>query len=122
MNVIASLLAQAASPTTSGGAPPGPVMQLFGSSMFPLILGIGLLYFFMFRSRTGDKKKREALINQLKKGDRVQTIGGILGSVLEARDNEVLLKVDETSNTKIRFARSAIHKVLSDEKTESDSK
>jgi len=49
----------------------------------------------------------------------VQTIGGILGTVIEAREGDVLLKVDESSNTKIRFARSAIHRVLEEEKSES---
>ena len=34
------------------------------------------------------------------------------GTVVEAKDDEVLVKVDESSNTKIRFARSAIHQVI----------
>ena len=54
----------------------------------------------------------------LKRGDRVQTIGGILGTVVETRDGEVLLKVDEGNNTKIRFSRNAIHRVLEEEKAE----
>jgi preprotein translocase subunit YajC len=58
------------------------------------------------------------MLGQLKKGDRIQTIGGVLGTVVEARDTEVLVKVDESSNTKIRFARSAIHRVLEDDKAE----
>jgi preprotein translocase subunit YajC len=48
----------------------------------------------------------------------VQTIGGIIGTVVESRENEVVLKVDETSNTKIKFSRNAIHRVLTDEKPE----
>jgi len=47
----------------------------------------------------------------------VQTIGGILAGVVEVREDRVLLKVDETSNTKIWFARSAVHKVLGEEKS-----
>jgi preprotein translocase subunit YajC len=39
-----------------------------------------------------------------------------LGTVVEAREDEVVLKVDETSNTKIKFTRSAIHRVLEEEK------
>lgn len=85
----------------------------------PLLIGILILYFFVFRSkRTQDRQRREMLA-QLKKGDRVQTIGGILGTVIEARENDVLLKVDESSNTKIRFSRNAIHRVLNEDKGES---
>ena len=48
----------------------------------------------------------------LKRNDRVQTIGGVLGTVVEAREHEVILKVDESSNTKMRFNRAAIKEVL----------
>jgi preprotein translocase subunit YajC len=58
------------------------------------------------------------MLSQLKRGDRVQTIGGILGTVVEARESEVVLKVDESANTKIRFSRSAIHRVLDEETAE----
>lgn len=85
------------------------------SPMFPIIIGILVLYFFMFRSKKTDEKKRTNMLAQMKKGDRVQTIGGILGTVVEVRDTDVLVKVDETSNTKIKFARSSIHHVIEEE-------
>ena len=90
-------------------------MQLNGP-MFPIILGIIVLYFFMFRSKKGDEKKRTNMLKEMKKGDRVQTIGGILGTVVEVRDTDVLVKVDESTNTKIKFTRSAIHHVIEEEK------
>ncbi len=48
----------------------------------------------------------------------MQTIGGELGKVVEAREDRVLLKVDESSNTKIWYTRSAINRVLGEEKAE----
>jgi preprotein translocase subunit YajC len=51
----------------------------------------------------------------------VQTIGGVLGTVVDVRDNEVLVKVDETNNVKIRFNRTAIKEVLQDAAVESKS-
>jgi preprotein translocase subunit YajC len=90
--------------------PPAPWWA--DSFFIPLLLGILILYVFVFRSKRTQDKKRQEMLTLLKKGERVQTIGGILGTVIEVRDNEVLLKVDESSNTKIRFARSAIHRVL----------
>ncbi len=122
LNQIATLLAQTTGPTvgpttgtTTTGAPPPPIMQFLSSGMMPILLGIAVLYFFMFRSKNTEKKQRETMLSSMKKGDRVQTIGGILGTVVEAREGDILLKVDESSNTKIRFARSAIHRVIGDE-------
>lgn len=82
------------------------------SPMTLLIIGLIVLYFFVFKSKRSQDKTRKNMLSQLKRGDKVQTIGGILGTVLEARDGEVLLKVDEGSNTKMRFTRSAIHRVV----------
>lgn len=84
----------------------------------PLLLGIIVLYFFVFRSKRQEDRKRQEMLSGLKRNDRVVTIGGIMGTVVEANDSTVLLKVDETSNTKIRFSRTAIHRVVTEEKTE----
>ena len=79
-----------------------------------VLLGFVLLWVFMLSGQRKEKKKRAAMLDTLKKGDRIQTVGGILGSVIEIRDNEVLVKVDENANTRLRFARSAIQNVLED--------
>jgi preprotein translocase subunit YajC len=59
-----------------------------------------------------EEKARQALLKQLKRGDRIQTIGGIQGAVVRAEEARVEVKVDESSNTKIWFARSAIARVI----------
>ena len=107
----------AASTQPAGGRAPG-FLDLLATPMFPLLLGIIVLYIFMFRSRRNQQRKEEESRNAIKRGDEVQTIGGILGKVVEVRDNKILLKVDETSNTKIWFSRNAIHRVLTEEKVE----
>jgi preprotein translocase YajC subunit len=43
---------------------------------------------------------------------KVMTIGGIKGTVTDVREDEVVVKVDESSNTKMRFTRGAIQKVV----------
>ena len=55
------------------------------------------------------------MIQSLKKNDKVRTIGGIIGIVVDVKDDEVTLKVDESNNTKIKVAASAIGKNLSNE-------
>jgi preprotein translocase subunit YajC len=109
------LLAQS-TPPTSQPVPEGlKMISQFG----PILLLLVVFYLFMFRSKNTEKKKREGMLAALKKGDRVQTIGGIIGNVVEVRDGEVLVKVDESNNVKMRFIRSAIHRVVEEEKTES---
>jgi preprotein translocase subunit YajC len=105
----------------TGGAATQPTQDppFWAGPMMPFILLIILMYVFMFRSKKGQEKKRQDLINALKKGDEVQTIGGEFGRVMETRDDRILIKVDESSNTKIWYARSAIHRVVTGEKAES---
>jgi preprotein translocase subunit YajC len=108
-------------PGASSSSPATQAVQdppFWAGPMMPFILLILLMYVFMFRSKKGQEKKRQDLINALKKGDEVQTIGGEFGRVMETRDDRILVKVDESSNTKIWYARSAIHKVVGAEKSE----
>ena len=121
-----ALLAQATQSTTAPAAaaatqPTGKApsfMDFFATPMFPLLLGITVLYIFMMRSKKKQEQKIREERDQMKRGDEVQTIGGILGKVVEVRDAKVLLKVDETSNTKIWFSRNAIHRVITEDKAE----
>lgn len=96
-------------------APPGAGPS--SSFMWIILLAFVLLWVFMLGGQRKEKKKREQLLSSIKKGDKVQTVGGELGTVMEIRDNEVVLKVDENNNTRIRYARSAIQTVVH-EKTE----
>ena len=125
---LAQSLAQSTQPaippttTASSGAAttqprPAP-FDLLGNPMFPLLLGIIVLYFFMYRSKRNQDKEKQAQLNAMKRGDRVMTAGGILGKVIEVEDSKVLIKVDESSNTKIWFTRDAIRRVLTEDKAE----
>jgi preprotein translocase subunit YajC len=71
-----------------------------------------VMYFIMFRGPRKRQQQQKQMIMALKKNDRVQTIGGILGTVLEVSDTEVVLKIDETNNTKIRVLPSAVSRVV----------
>jgi preprotein translocase subunit YajC len=64
-----------------------------------------------------NKTKRLEWLNNLKKNDRVVTIGGIYGTVMNAKreSDEVILKVDETNDTKIRVIYNAIARVIVDD-------
>lgn len=106
--------------TASTSQPAAPAQKEQGGivglllNLGPIILIFALLYFFMFRGQRKEEKKRKAMLSELKKGDRIMTIGGLKGSVVEIReqDDEVVIKIDESSNVKARFVRSAIQKVI----------
>ena len=98
------------SPADTGPAPaPGWVQTLY--SLGPLILIFVVFYFFIIGGNRRKEKERTALISSLGRGDRVTTIGGIIGSVVDATGDEVVLKIDENNNTKIRITRSAVASV-----------
>lgn len=118
MSDLLHLLAQAATPVTApttapAGPPPGAGFQaLFIPMMIAMIV-------FMFLSARSQKKReraeRENLYSRLNKNERVLTIGGIIGTIVSVKDNEVVLKVDESTNTKMTFVKSSIQRIITDE-------
>jgi preprotein translocase subunit YajC len=86
-------------------------------SMFPLIFMLLIVFYLMvLRPQKNEQKKRLELLNNLKKNDRVVTIGGIYGVVMNAKReaDEVVIKVDESNDTKIRVTYNAIARVITD--------
>jgi len=77
-----------------------------------------LLFFWTSRSRKKQEAKRHAMLAGIKKGDKVTSIGGIIGTVMEAREDEVVVKVDETNNVRMHFARWAIRGIGDESKAE----
>ncbi|TVQ62734.1 MAG: preprotein translocase subunit YajC [Phycisphaerales bacterium] len=76
---------------------------------------IGLLLFMIISSVMGQRKQRkqkDAMLGGLRRHDQVQTIGGVIGSVVEVRDHEVVVETDRASGTRIRFSKTAIQQVL----------
>ena len=103
-------------PTTQGR--PAPFGDLLASPMFPLLLGIIVLYFFMYRSKRKQEQQMKEQLSQVKRGDEVMMAGGIIGKIVDVRDSKVQVKVDENSNTKIWFTRDAIRRVMNEDKAE----
>ena len=89
----------------------------FGGSMMWVMAGVLLLvWIFIFSGPRREKKKRAEMIASLDKNATVQTIGGVIGTVVEVNDKDIVLKVDEASNTRMRFSRGAIQQVLDSKK------
>ncbi len=99
-----------------------PLLQASGGvgqlSTTIITFGLVFLIFYFLIIRPQNKKQKEArqMLANLKKGDRVVTIGGIRGTVQAVRDDAVVLKVDD--NVKIELNKAAIAGVLNPAKQE----
>lgn len=79
----------------------------------PLILLFVIFYFLLIRPQQKQQKARQEMLKNLKKGDRVVTIGGIHGVIKEIDDTVISLRVADNLN--LKFARAAIDKVVAEE-------
>ena len=89
----------------------GQSEQVQGSGVLgflPFILIMLILYYFMLRPQAKKQKEKEDMLKDLKKGDGVITMGGILGKINGFKENGklVILKVD--NNTSLTLNKSAI--------------
>ncbi len=88
----------------------------FGGQLIFMLLGLMVLMFIMTSfSQKKEKRRRAEMLESLKKNDKVVTIGGVIGTVVEVKATEITLKVDESSNTRMRFSRSSIQGVITDD-------
>ena len=70
-----------------------------------------LMWIFMGRGRRKQAARQKKMLAELKKGDKITSIGGIIGTIIEVREDEITVKVDETNNIRMKFTRSAIRGV-----------
>jgi preprotein translocase subunit YajC len=87
------------------------------SFLLPALL-LAMLTFMLLSARSQkkrEKREREEMHARMAKNDRVLTIGGVVGTVFQVKDNEVVLKVDESTNTKMTFVKTAIQRLITDD-------
>jgi preprotein translocase subunit YajC len=99
---ISSAYAQAA-----GGAPAG--FDLI--SLMPLVLIFVVFYFLLIRPQQKKMKAHRELIAALKRGDKVLTAGGIIGTVVKVEEDNTLL-VEIAKDIRVRVARGTISELL----------
>ena len=77
-----------------------------------LALIFGVMYFFMIRPQKKQQKELQNFRDSLAKGDKVVTIGGIFGTIVEVKEDTVLMEVD--NGVKIRVSKQALVKDFTD--------
>ncbi|MBP1998999.1 preprotein translocase subunit YajC [Paenibacillus shirakamiensis] len=76
------------------------------SVIIPFVIMFAVFYFLLIRPQKKKQQTRNSMLGSLKKGDRIVTIGGLHGTILEMSDDTVVLRVNDV--TKLTFERSAI--------------
>ena len=102
--VLAALMASGCAPaadTAAAGADGTAAAAGGGMSMIiMLVLMIAVFYFFMIRPENKRKKKAQEMRDNLAVGDTITTIGGIIGKVVNVKDNAIVI---ETSEDRVRM-------------------
>ena len=103
--------AYAMAPSPGGGGNGGGGIL----SILPLMIGMfAIMYFLIIRPQQKQRREREALLQAIKKGDRVVTTSGLFGTVVGLSDQTVTLKVAD--QVKLDFERSAIGRIVTSAK------
>ena len=77
------------------------------STIIMLVLMVGIFYFMLIRPENKRKKEAEQLRSSVKTGDKVTTIGGIIGTVVSVKDEKFVLETS-ADQVRIEFAKWAI--------------
>lgn len=83
----------------------GDTMALL-NSLWPFVLMGGIFYFMLWRPQKREQQKRQDLLNSLKEGDEIITIGGIYGKIKAISEKRV--KVEVAEGVVIEMARNAV--------------
>ncbi len=107
MENIVSIIAQEAAPAAQGG---GTNMLIF------IVLMFAAMYFLMIAPQRKRQKQHNQMIQSLKTGDRVVTIGGIFGTITNVKEKTFIVKLCD--NTKVEFLKSAISEKVAEQAQE----
>ena len=109
---------EGAAPVAPDGAPTGgDWMQLLPM----LVMFVVLFFFIVIRPQQKEQRQRQETLEALKKNDKVLTIGGIIGTIVDFSNDgqRVTLRVDD--GTRIKFTRSSIQGPYDDKPAETES-
>ncbi len=101
---------------TPGVQPRKSPLGPYGNLIFIGVMFL-LMYMILFRGPRKKQQQHKQMVQTLSKNDKVRTIGGIIGTVVDIKDDEVTLKIDESNNTKIKVIPSAIGRNMSKDKS-----
>ena len=78
-----------------------------GSTVIMLVLMVAVFYFMLIRPENKRKKEAEAMRGAVKTGDKITTIGGVIGTVVNVKDDKIVIETS-ADQVRIEFAKWAI--------------
>jgi preprotein translocase subunit YajC len=108
-------LAYAMGPTPQSGGGFAAVLP----QLVPIVLVLGIFFFLVIRPQQRDRRNREQMLAAIKKGDRVVTSGGLIGTIVGVTDRRVTLKLGDS--VRVECLRSAITGLESENRADADS-
>ncbi len=94
----------------TGGDTPAAGGAGAATSLIMIVAMLAIFYFFMYRPQKKQDKEQNDMRNNLKVGDEITTIGGIIGKIVSIKDETVLIETSSERN-KIRILRTAVRNV-----------
>lgn len=79
-------------------------------NLVPVLFLIAIFYFLLIKPQQKQMKERKKMLESLKPGDRIITTGGIIGTIVQIRAEEMEVKIAE--NVKIKMVKSAVTSLL----------
>ena len=76
--------------------------------LLPFILIFVIFYLLLIRPQMKQQKKKQMMIRELEKGDKVVTVGGLHGTIEGIKEKEEVLILKISDNVKVRVSRSAV--------------
>ena len=96
-----------------GAAKPADPTLAFLLQMLQFVPIFLILYLLLIRPQQQQQKKMKEMLKTLKKGDRVVTTGGIIGTVIGVDDSKAVLRIAD--DVKVEFAKSSVVQVLAED-------
>ena len=100
------------SPAFAQASTSGDTMAGLGQ-FIPILLIVVVFYFFLIRPQSRRAKERKAMIDAVRRGDRIVTHGGLIGTVAKSMPESRELEVDIADNVRVKITREGIADVLS---------
>ena len=110
MNLLADAAATTATTDATETMGTGATIIYYAVQFVPMILIFVVFYFLLIRPQRKKDKEAKAMLDNLKVGDRICTIGGIYGTIVRIKDDVLTIEVGE-QKTQMVFARWAVRNV-----------
>jgi preprotein translocase subunit YajC len=95
------------------GAPQAAHQPSLIASLLPLLILFAVFYFLVILPQQRQAKKHKEMVESLKKGDKIVTVGGIIAEVVKNEENFIKAKIAD--NVEVKIDKSAIARKLDDE-------